>query len=300
MEIYDYQIITNLLSGRGFSKDRLLETIAYLKAKGLTFTELSVSRPTPISLLPQNNKVKITRGVIVIGGDGTVSETIGFMAKKDLSLPLYLIPTGTANYLARSLGISAHRSIETLGNVLPVEYDLGIYETKDDKGYFLIGIGLGYEQRFIALTKDHYKKFFRSFGYFLSAFRELFNLKPEKYQLLFDQQKNVEVFSPLLLILNLRPKNSFFFPLFPEKEIISTDGVLDLVYLEHKNYFKSLLGILSFHLLGRVNFGLVKRVQISEIEIRSSAPVLAQIDGEEKGSLPLKICLLPNKIKFLV
>jgi diacylglycerol kinase family enzyme len=52
--------------------------------------------------------------------------------------------------------------------------------------------------------------------------------------------------------------------------------------------------------LGRVDFGLVKRVKAGVIEIQADESLPCQIDGEIKGQLPLKISIVPRRIQFLV
>lgn len=299
METFHYQIIANLLAGKGLAKKKLEEIKNYLSEHGLTYRILEITKPTPISLIPADGKTQITKGVICIGGDGTVSETMGYIARRNIDLPIFLIPSGTANFLADNIGVKKDISYEKILSGTIKQYDLGVYEDSERKDFFLIGIGFGFEQKFLEIAKQHQKKFLGKLSYYLAAFIELFRLKSLPYQLVIDDKKVVSQ-SPMLTILNLKPKISRLFPLFLEKEVRPDDGLLDIMYVEQQNFLLSFLGVLFFHLLGRVDFALVKRFKAKKIEINSTGESKAQIDGEVKGVLPFKISVIPGGVKFLV
>lgn len=299
METFDYQIIANLLAGKGLASKKLEELKNFLDGHRLTYRVLEIVKPTPISLIPPDGKTHISKGVICVGGDGTVSETLGYMTKRNINLPIFIIPTGTANFLADNIGVKGDISYDKIMLGIIKKYDLGVYEDKEKRDFFLIGIGFGFEQKFLELAKQHQKKFLGKLSYFLAAFTELFRLKPVFYQLVIDEKK-LNIASTMLSVLNLKPKISPFLPLFPETDINQVDGLLDILYVEHRNFILSFLGILFFHLLGRVDFGLVKRFMAKKIEISSSEKIKSQIDGEIKGELPFKVSVIPEGVKFLV
>lgn len=299
MGVYDYQIIANLLAGKGEARVKLKELKNFLEKKNKTFRVLEIAIPTPISQIPPDGSIKIGKEVICIGGDGTVSETLGFMDKRNLNLPIFIIPTGTANFIAQSIGVRTNASYDKLLDDQIREFDLGICQYNNRQDYFLIGIGLGFEQKFLALAKQKGKKFLGKLSYFLAAFFELFRLEPITYRVVGDG-KEVNLRAVMITILSFKPKVLPFLPLFPEKDIKADDGKLDIFYVEHKNIFSSFLGILFFHILGRVNFGLVKRIRTKELFLDSSEKQKVQIDGELKGKLPLKIKIIPGGCSFLV
>lgn len=299
MESFDYQIIANLLAGKGLASRELEEIKNFLDEHRLTYRVLEITKPTPISLIPPDGKTQITKGVICIGGDGTVSETLGYMAKRKIKLPIFIIPTGTANFLADNIGVVTGVNYDKILSGRIKSFDLGVCEDKETIDYFLIGIGLGFEQRFLEIAKQHQKKFLGILSYFLAAASELFNLRPIPYRLVIEGEE-LNVKSTMLTILNFKPRISSLLPLFSEKDIKLGDGLLDIIYVEHRNYFLSFLGIIFFHLLGRYEFGLVKRFKAKRVEISSPEKVKSQIDGEVKGHLPFIISILSEGVKFLV
>ncbi len=299
METFDYQIIANLLAGKGLTGKILKELEEFLSSNKLTYRVLAISKPSPISLLPPDGKTTIKKGVICLGGDGTVSETIGFMAKRKISLPIFIIPTGTANFLANSIGISLKNGFLGLFNGRIKEFDLGLYRDSEKEDYFLMGIGLGFEHKFLEMAKQHQKKFLGKISYYLAAIRELFRLRTVDYQLSVEE-KQLNFRSPMVTVLNLKPKITRLFPLFLEKDIRSDDGWLDLIYVEHKNYLIDFLAVLFFHLFGSLDFGLVSRMKVKKVKINSPTGAGLQLDGEIKGKIPFEISVEKGKIQFLI
>jgi len=299
MNSYDYLIIANFLAGKSLAKEKLEELKSFLERKKSSFKLIKINKPTPISEIKFERSLKITKGVICLGGDGTVSETIELILKQGFNLPIFVIPTGTANFIADSLGINKKINFEKIFKGEIKKVDLGVCQYDGKKDYFLLGIGLGFEQKFLAMAKEKSKKILGKLSYFLAAFFGLFRLKPLPYKLSFNQ-KTFEFQASMLTILNFKPRALPFLPFFLEKDIKANDGKLDIFYVEHKNILFSFLGIIFFHILGRVNFGLVKRFKTKELILDSPSAQKIQIDGELNGKLPLKISLISEGVRFLV
>lgn len=93
--------------------------------------------------------------VVLAGGDGTVRKVAG--ALLDKKLPIGLIPLGTANNIARTLGVTGKPKdiIKAWNNKHIKKYDVGrIYGLKK-AGFFLEGFGYGVFPR---LMKEMHKK----------------------------------------------------------------------------------------------------------------------------------------------
>jgi len=122
-------LLQNPKAGRAeFSKKKLKRT---LRAAGHKVTYQSTrERGWKKSLANSKNLV------VVAGGDGTV----GKVAQRLIGhrTPLAILPTGTANNLARSLGFtdSVQESIEQLRNGQPVGFDVGVARGPWGERYF--------------------------------------------------------------------------------------------------------------------------------------------------------------------
>ncbi len=81
--------------------------------------------------------------VIVAGGDGTISRVAKRLA--GTHIPMAVVPMGTANNIARSLGIGVDPTVAIGGleHALEKSVDLGVIRTPTSTHHFLEGIGIG-------------------------------------------------------------------------------------------------------------------------------------------------------------
>src|SRR5438045_475810 len=83
--------------------------------------------------------------VLVAGGDGTVSKVARRLVEMDREVPLAVLPLGTANNFARSLGfcLSEKELIEQLNDGKCDTFDVGLARGPWGKRYFFEGAGAG-------------------------------------------------------------------------------------------------------------------------------------------------------------
>lgn len=81
--------------------------------------------------------------IVVAGGDGTIAKVAKKLAGTDV--PMAIVPTGTANNVARSLGIGVDAKTAVTGLACAKErrMDLGRVKSAHGKAKFLEGFGLG-------------------------------------------------------------------------------------------------------------------------------------------------------------
>ncbi|HEX3235077.1 MAG TPA: diacylglycerol kinase family protein [Gemmatimonadales bacterium] len=81
--------------------------------------------------------------VLVAGGDGTVRKAAGALLGRDV--PLALLPMGTANNVAKALGVegSPEEVIAGLAASRPQRFDAGVVKGSWGEGHFLEAVGLG-------------------------------------------------------------------------------------------------------------------------------------------------------------
>jgi diacylglycerol kinase (ATP) len=94
--------------------------------------------------------------IVIAGGDGTVRKVARVVLDKNM--PLAVLPLGTANNIAKTLGIQGkpEEVIDTWENGVLKPFDVGrIYGLKKQAGFFLEGIGYGVFPR---LMKEMKKK----------------------------------------------------------------------------------------------------------------------------------------------
>ncbi len=106
--------------------------------------------------------------VYVLGGDGTAMEVLGALAHS--GVPVGIIPGGTGNLVARSLGIplDVTRAVAALVRGRATSMDLGI----TGRGrHFAFSVGAGVDARMIAETDTRWKRAFGPAAYAYTAIR---------------------------------------------------------------------------------------------------------------------------------
>ncbi|AKT42908.1 diacylglycerol/lipid kinase family protein [Chondromyces crocatus] len=111
-----------------------------------TFAEIGwkVQRTLHKSVLDHGLRLQASEEVVIVaGGDGTVTQVAKQLA--GTSIPLAVVPTGTANNVARSLGVGvdAEAAILALARAVELQVDLGVSHQGRSEERFLEGFGVG-------------------------------------------------------------------------------------------------------------------------------------------------------------
>src|SRR5207237_9213624 len=98
--------------------------------------------------------------VLVAGGGGTVSETACRLVSMQSKVPLSVLPLGTANNCARSLGfcLSHDELIERLRAGERESFDVGLARGPWGERYFFEGAGAGLFADYLYAPKDNAKR----------------------------------------------------------------------------------------------------------------------------------------------
>jgi diacylglycerol kinase family enzyme len=98
--------------------------------------------------------------VLVAGGDGTVSKVARRLVEMDREVPLAVLPLGTANNFARSLGfcLSERELFEQLDDGKCETFDVGLARGPWGKRYFFEGAGAGLFADYMRALKRDDKK----------------------------------------------------------------------------------------------------------------------------------------------
>lgn len=95
--------------------------------------------------------------IIVAGGDGTVGKVARKMVEQQLNdkMPLALLPAGTANNIATTLGIGGELEdiVESWKPGLTKKFDLGAFRQEGSEELFLEGVGFGLFPKLIKVMK---------------------------------------------------------------------------------------------------------------------------------------------------
>lgn len=244
--------------------------------------------------------------VVVVGGDGTARDIAEVMLGRDV--PLAIVPVGTANLFAASLGIPMRpkRAVAAIPGARVRQVDVGRvrWGTEDGGGseprLFVVGAGLGFDARVMAATGDASKRRLGRYAYFLAAARQLVNPPAAEARLEIDgelldlQVQEVLVANAGALVPGV---------LRPALPINAADGLLDVFVVAGSGPFGAALGALEAVLRrgrGRSRSGRSWRLRVRRIRVIASDEEPVEVDGDVVGSGWLAAECEPGALGVLV
>jgi diacylglycerol kinase (ATP) len=284
--------------GAGNSRDqvsRFEEVTKYLEDSGLD-VNVAFAKPKKEAIPIAQRAVKEGYDVVIaMGGDGTIGAVIRGIAGSKARLGI--IPAGTENDIARSLGIPEDLkeacAIIASGNTRKV--DLGCITTKDRKNhYFFMMIAIGLTATLYPMVNDVPNG---KFGGVMEAIRTIAKYKPNPtINLTLDDDSKIEVETMLVTITNT--------PITGVKNLVAPDasmddGLLDIsVYpgfskAELLNYF-----IKTAH-EGTTPDGRIQRYRAKKIKVKTSPKLDISAEGIIVGTGTAWIKLLPGAMRVI-
>lgn len=233
--------------------------------------------------------------LLVAGGDGTVGKVAKRLA--GTGIPMGIIPTGTANNVARTLGVGvdARVAIDALARATVRDVDLGrVVQREGEAEPFLEGFGVGIFAWVMAerATKKH-KKLRRAFG--LIA-KELEGYEPHRARIEIDSRV-VSGEHLLAAVMNLRSLGPAL-GLAPDAKF--DDGLLDVVLVrpEHREALHAHLKRASLE--GDIALPRFEVYRGEHVRISGHGKWAHVDDCSREFAGDLEACAEPGAVKFLV
>lgn len=235
--------------------------------------------------------------VIASGGDGTIMEAMSGLIRAGATIPLAQIPVGTANLLARALGIPGEpaEAIEVIFSGKAVRLDVG-YLPEEDR-YFALVAGAGYDAQLIGDASRELKNRLGFAAYVLTGIKNLFKLRRSRVELEIDGQRR-RFRAHTVMVANIGTLGEGALALGPN--IQPHDGKLDLIVISSASLagaLRILWQILTGRFEGNVN---LRYFSASRVRITARPPLPTQLDGEELGTTPLAAEAVPDGALLLV
>lgn len=232
--------------------------------------------------------------IAVYGGDGTIMEAARSLANSDI--PLYILPGGTANIMAKELQIplfleSALRLlIREDTNIRPI--DMGCMNETP----FLLRVSIGTMADMIIDADPHTKANFGQLAYSMAAIQKLSESSPVTYTIIADNKKYIET-GVSLVIANSGNIGFSGVPFVPDIRV--DDGYLDVLVLKKKDV-PSLTAIIGEAVINRSLHESIAHWRVKKASISAKPEQRVLCDDIEFDSTRLDIEVLPKAILIAV
>jgi YegS/Rv2252/BmrU family lipid kinase len=235
--------------------------------------------------------------IAVYGGDGTVIEVCN--TTRSHEVPIGILPGGTGNALARSLGIPqelqrAAKLLASPGEVEVTHVDAGIVEGK----VFAIGLLTGFAAKTIENTSRQSKDSMGMIAYSLSMLREMQNYEAATYLITIDDEETVTIEAAALNVLNVGNVGVAGVSLVPDGG--PTDGCLHIIAFESNTLGELASALATAASLDELGISLPRWTATNHIRIETEPAHPWLMDGQIPGTMPLEIDIEPGALPFLV
>jgi diacylglycerol kinase (ATP) len=278
-------LIVNTKSRSG--KASLKDAMTSLSAHGIDPVHRECGTRDELSELIRRHGSEVDL-VAVAGGDGTMNAAAeGLMAT---GLPLGILPTGTANDLARTLGIEPDlgRAVEVIARGHTRRIDLGL--VNGHPFFNVASLGLSAELATM-LTRD-IKRRFGKLGYAVTAVRALARARPFR-AVITSEEGSVRVLTLQIAVGNGRyygGGNAV------EKTAAIDDERLDLYSLEFRRAWKLALMARSFRYGEHGAWDEVRAIRAREFDVATWRRKAINADGEIVTHTPARFTIRPRAV----
>ncbi|GIW95209.1 MAG: hypothetical protein KatS3mg110_3250 [Pirellulaceae bacterium] len=231
------------------------------------------------------------RRLIIAGGDGTISKLVNALAGRWDALELAVLPVGTGNDWARTLGLpvddlAACLDVALEGRVRPTDL---IHIAGSSPEYCVNAATAGVGARVAADVRPEDKQRWGSLAYWLTAVSHLAQWREYQVQVDWDDA------SRQLSVWGLVVANGMYagggFPIAPKAR--PDDGLLDITLLPALPWTDILVAGLAFS-LGASDPQRIPTMQARRVHIHSQPALHFSIDGEPTRAIDTTFEVLPG------
>lgn len=288
-------LIVNPEAGKGRAAHAGVEAEDALRAAGAEVTVLAGRTAEQTRALARDAVQAAPDGIVVVGGDGTLTGIVDVLAEG--GHPVTLVPAGTGNDLARALRLptDARAAARAAVDGAPKRIDLGVISSRGAERRFLTVAALGFDAKVSERTNTlrHPRGPLR---YYAALAIELLRLRPTAFRVSIDGEKDGLRPGTLLAVGNT---SSYGGGMPMCAGALPDDGQLDVVHVAPLGRLRLLR---LFPLLLRGTH--LRRPEVRHRRarhVRVSAPdLIAYADGERVGAGECSISILPAAFTVMI
>lgn len=305
-------LVYNPIAGRRGPRREMPAAIAELEAGGWTVEPAHTEGPGHASRLAEQASIEGFDVVIAAGGDGTVNQVAGGLMKAhqagEHAAALAILPAGTANVLARDLGLPAPGP--GLRNTLPAAarmllrsqlewVDVGRARNAIEERVFICWAGVGLDAAITAHVMAHpeAKRRLGPLYFAVSAVRHVPQVSRAPHFTIRADESVWEGKALLVVASNIK-HYAVVLDMAPQASL--NDGLLDLAFFHNLNLRNGLNQLLLLSQGQHIDDPGVGYTQARRIAIEAETPQPVHLDAEPFGMTPLAIEVVPQALPLLV
>ena len=233
--------------------------------------------------------------LIIAGGDGTIDIIINTMKNLNIDMPVGILPVGTANDFAHSLGLEfdIKKAVNNIINSEGKNFDIGKINDK----YFINVASAGMFTDVSQKINPDFKNYMGKVAYYITGIEEALHMRAFNIKV---KSKEVNYQGNMYLMMVFNGKTAGNLNLAYKAEL--DDGYLDVIIFKAMPIPKSIpvfINILKGEHLENINEDDILYFKTKEIYIECMDELITDIDGEKGPDFPLHIECIEEGLKIL-
>ena len=283
-------VIANPISGRGQAAKAATELREGLRSLGVA-AELYLTQGRGDAFTHLRTLSEPVDLVVSVGGDGSLREVLEGLV--DPATPVSMLPFGTANVLAKELGLprDVHHHLEILMRHRVVNVDVAKVNGK----LSLLMTGVGFDAQVVREVERCRTGPITKLAYLGASLRAIKSYKPPQLKVSIDG-KALPGTMGFVLISNTMNYGAV---LHLAQDTRMDDGEFEVYLFPSGRLFE--LGCAFVRgVVGHLPGGKVRMLRAKSITVESDTPVPVQVDGDAAGETPVEIHVAPNRYRLVV
>ena len=251
---------------------------------------VGTTQPDEASVLAQNAASSQVDLIIACGGDGTINEVVCGMAGSQV--PLLVIPAGTANVLAKEVGLSRNwlKAVELVRTGVIRRISLG----RVNQRRFILMAGIGVDAGIIAALNYGLKRKLGEGSFWITGFKQLlrYHFAP------FDLFINGKRYSATFAVISKARNYGGPFQITSQADLFSDQ--FDICLFQSHSRWRYLCYLWHVALGRHLSLPDVQYLKATSVEALGDSKIQFQVDGELVGTLPQTFNIEPNALSLMV
>ena len=233
--------------------------------------------------------------VIVAGGDGTINEAIQGLAGTGARLAI--IPRGTANVLARELGLPLDDeqaiAVVVRGKSRKIYLGLAIDDTTNEARHFVLMAGIGIDASVVRRVQPSLKKRIGKGAFWVSGLSHLATWDPRPFTLEIEDQTYTATFAAI----GKSAKYGGDLAITPGARLDQREFEICIIETTSRLRY---LHLLSYAMRNGMPRDKPEVRFVNAVSVKARGDAQVQVDGELIGQLPMRFEIAPHSLEVIV
>ncbi len=233
--------------------------------------------------------------VIVAGGDGTINEAIQGLA--GTAARLAIIPRGTANVLARELGLPLNDekavAVAARGKSRKIYLGLAIDETTNESRHFVLMAGIGLDASVVRGVQPSLKKRIGKGAFWISGLSHLATWNPRPFTVEIDDQTYTATFAAI----GNGARYGGDLAITPGARLDQREFEVCIIKTASRLRY---LHLLSYAMRNGMPRDKPEVIFVNAVTVKARGDAPVQVDGELIGQLPMRFEIAPDSLEVIV